>query len=166
MGFALCCVNRKPFEMLLSRKCCRLSGNFGICNGHPDIGWIRLDFRGLRKRKSEEKQLELLNSVIEVAKSWEGELFEKHKINETPTMVYYNRTTLDGHVSGIGGVCKKYLVYSWEQMSPLSNCKKTRFSYCKSIIPDITCIPWVMRKIRCDISKDISQQVPVQNVNK
>lgn len=73
---------------------------------------------------------------------------------------------MDGFISDTGGVWQKYLVCYWEPMSPLSNYRKTGFGGCKSIFPGTTCIPGELKKIGCDISKDVSQQVPVQNVNK
>lgn len=54
----------------------------------------------------------------------------------------------------------------WERTSPLSNYKMTELECCKSVFPDTTCVPRVLKKMGCDIPKNSSQQVPVQKVNK
>lgn len=54
----------------------------------------------------------------------------------------------------------------WEQTGPLSNYKETAFGCCKSIFPCTPCVSWVLKKMGCDISKDLSQQVLVQYINK
>lgn len=53
----------------------------------------------------------------------------------------------------------------WEQTSPLSDYKETGFGCCKSVFPGTICVPWVLKKMGCDISKDLSQLVPVGYIN-
>lgn len=70
-------------------------------------------------------------------------------------------------VSDMGWIWQLYgICYLLEQMHPLSNYKTTEFECCKSVFPDTTSVPRVLKKMGCDFSKNSSQQVPAQNVNK
>lgn len=74
--------------------------------------------------------------------------------NEMPNMFYLNMTAA-GSLFRTQVVLGRnnWSVSYWGQMSLLPNYKETEFGCRKSVFPRITFVPWVPKKIGCNISK-------------
>lgn len=57
-------------------------------------------------------------------------------------------------------------VSHWELTSSLFHYKESKFGCYESISLCDTCVPGGLKKMGCNISKGLSQQVPVQHINK